>query len=193
VDIGLRDELVSMDDHDQAVRAELAAAGSLIGGYDPRMEAVHRSNAARLRVIVAEYGWPGIPLVGERGASAAWRIVQHSITEPAFMRLCRDLLDAAVARGEAPRWQFAFLDDRIRVYEGRPQRYGTQFRDGPKGLEPYPLVDAARVEEWRKELGLPPLEEIITQLRANPPPRSRDQAAKDEAELQWRREVGWLS
>ena len=50
------------------------------------------------------------------------------------MRQCRDLLDAA-SSGDAPRWQFAIIDDRIRVYEGRPQRYGTQLRDGPR-LEP---------------------------------------------------------
>ncbi len=74
MEIGLRDELVAMDDHDQAVRAELAACGSLFNGYHPRMESVHRTNAARLRIIIAEYGWPGVLLVGERGASAAWRI-----------------------------------------------------------------------------------------------------------------------
>ena len=66
-----------------------------------------------------------IALVGEKGAKAAWRIALHSIAEPAFMRQCRDLLDAASQSGDAPRWQFAIIDDRIRVYEGLPQRYGT--------------------------------------------------------------------
>jgi hypothetical protein len=31
-----------MDEHDQAVRAELAADGTLFDGHHPRMEAVHR-------------------------------------------------------------------------------------------------------------------------------------------------------
>jgi hypothetical protein len=192
VNQSLCDELVAMDEYDQSVRGELAADGSLFDGYHPRMAAVHRANAARLREIVAEQGWPGVPVVGDRGAFAAWRIAQHAIGEPPFMRLCRDLLHAAGARGEAPRWQFALLDDRIRAFEGRPQRYGSQLRDGPNGPEPYPLEDEARVEEWRQEAGLPPLAEVLARARANPPPVPRDQAAKDAAELRWRREVGWL-
>jgi uncharacterized protein DUF6624 len=189
----LRDELIAMDEYDQAVRAELAADGSLFEGYHPRMEAVHRANAARVREILAEFGWPGHSLVGEEGASAAWRIAQHSIGEPAFMRQCRDLLDTASAQGKAPRWQFAYIDDRIRVYEGRPQRFGTQLNEGPNGLEPYPLEDAERVEEWRREIGLPALAEILARARENPPPLPADRAAKEAAELAWRRSVGWIS
>ena len=43
---------------------------------------------------------------------------------------------------------------RIDIREGRPQKYGTQ--SGPDGL--CPLLDASRVNEWRKEVGLPPIE-----------------------------------
>src|SRR5690349_3021734 len=107
-----------MDGHDQLVRAELAADGSLFEGYHPRMEAIHRANAARLREIIAAHGWPGKSLVGTDGAQAAWRIAQHAIGEPDFMRHCRDLLNEAHARGEVPGWHFAFIDDRIRVFEG---------------------------------------------------------------------------
>ena len=40
------------------------------------------------------------------------------------------------------------------IREGRPQKYGTQ--SGHDGL--CPLLDASRVNEWRKEVGLPPIE-----------------------------------
>lgn len=185
----LRDELIAMDARDQAVRAELAADGSLFDGYHPRMEAVHRANAARLAAILDAHGWPGIALVGESGASAAWRIAQHAIGDPPFMRRCRDLIDDAVRRGDAPRSHFASTDDRIRVFEGRPQRFGTQIRGGPDGLEPHPLEEPDRVEHLRREAGLPPLAEVLEQSRADPP---RDRVAKDEAERRWRREVGWI-
>ena len=181
-----------MDDYDQAVRAELAADGSLFDGYHPRMAAVHDANAARLQTIILEHGWPTEPLVGEDGASAAHRIAQHAINHPDFMRECRRLLDEASARGAVPRAHFAYIDDRIRVYEGLPQRYGTQWRGGPDGLEPYPLDDAAHVDERRTELGLPTLDD----LRASAPPERRwdpDVARRQEAqELAWRRSVGWL-
>ena len=65
-------ELIALRDHDLAVRTELQADGSLFDGYHPRMEAVHRANAARLREVMAEHGWPGAPLVGAYGAQAAW-------------------------------------------------------------------------------------------------------------------------
>src|SRR5215212_8262265 len=106
----LRDELVRMDDYDQAVRAELAADGSLFVGYHPRMAAVHDANAARLRTIIATYGWPTEGMVGVDGAKAAHRIAQHSINHPEFMRECRRLLDEASTNGEVPRWQFAYID-----------------------------------------------------------------------------------
>src|ERR1044072_4263828 len=102
----LRSELMQMDEHDQAVRAGLAADGSLFDGYHPRMGAVHDANAARLRTIIATRGWRTERLVGVDGAKAAHRIAQHSINHPDFMRECRRLLDEASARGEVPRWQF---------------------------------------------------------------------------------------
>jgi hypothetical protein len=187
-------ELIALREHDAAVRAELARDGSLFEGYHPRMEAVHRVNAARLREIIATHGWPGTPLVGQRGAQAAWLIAQHAIGEPEFMRACRDLLANAVAAGAAPAWQLAYLDDRIRVFEGKPQRYGTQLQAGADGrAEPCPLEDAARVEDLRRDVGLPTLAESLARAIADPPLPPEQRAAKDAAANEWSRRVGWRS
>ena len=191
MDAALRDQLLRMDALDQTVRGELAADGSLFKGYHPRMQAVHRENAARLRDVILRVGWPGEKLVGKDGAQAAWRIAQHSISEPAFMRACRKLLDEASQRGEAPRWQFAMMDDRIRAFEGVPQRYGSQLRETVNGVAPYPLEDVKQVERWRQEVGLPPLGELLSGIRENPPPTAEEIAEQEGAELAWRRKVGW--
>jgi hypothetical protein len=188
----LRAELMQMDEHDQAVRAELAADGSLFDGYHPGMAAVHDANAARLRTIIATHGWPTEPLVGVDGAKAAHRIAQHSINHPEFMRECRRLLDEASARAEAPRWQFAYIDDRIRVFEGLKQRYGTQWRGGLHGLEPYPIEDPDHVDERRAELGLPSLAELRASAPPEPPLNSEAARSLEEQELAWRRAVGWI-
>jgi hypothetical protein len=192
MDSALRDELLRMDARDQAVRAELAADGSLFKGYHARMEEVHRENAARLREIILGVGWPGEKRVGKDGAHAAWRIAQHSIGEPAFMRACLKLLDEASQRGDAPRWQFAMMDDRIRTFEGVPQRYGSQLHETVNGLAPYPLEDSAHVEQWRQEVGLPRLGELLSGIREEPPPTAEEIAERDAAELAWRRKVGWI-
>ena len=70
----LEKALLDMEAHDQSVRSELTAAGALDVTYHPQLEVVHRANASRLRQIIAVFGWPGIALVGDQGAKAAWQI-----------------------------------------------------------------------------------------------------------------------
>ena len=193
MDESLEKALLDMEERDQALRAELTAAGELNEGYHPRLEELHRNHASRLRQMIAVFGWPGSRLVGDKGAKAAWRIALHSISEPGFMRQCRDLLDTASQHRDVPRWQYAILDDRIRVYEGRPQRYGTQLHDGPNGLEPHPLENQSRVNSMRMQAGLPPLAQTLAKARAAHPPVSNEEKAKrDAAELEFRRHVGWI-
>lgn len=47
--------------------------------------------------------------------------------------------------------------------ENGPQKYGahTGYNERTKKGEIYPLEDESKVDEWMKELGLPPLEEYL--------------------------------
>lgn len=192
----LRQELLRLSAEDQAVRAALAADGSLFAGYHPRMEAVHQRNAARLAAIIGQWGWPDAQLVGADGADAAWLIAQHAIGLPDFQRQCLASLREALARGAVPAWQVAYLEDRVRTFEGRPQLYGTQYDWDEQGeLNPLPLDDVARVDERRDELGLPPLAENTQRMRAGVK-QSGEQAPADWAKRQtefveWARRAGW--
>ena len=192
MDESLTKALLEMEARDQALRAELTASRELDERYHPRLEELHRAHASRLRQMIAVFGWPGFTLVGEKGAQAAWRIALHSISEPAFMRQCRDLIDIASHAGDVPRWQFAIIDDRIRVYEGKPQRYGTQLRSGPNGLEPHPLENESRVNSMRMQAGLPPLAQTLAKARAQPQPSAEQSAKLEAGELEFRRAVGWI-
>jgi fibronectin type 3 domain-containing protein len=147
----LRSELLSLRDGDLALREELLAAGELGGAYHPRMEAMHVKNARRLRQLIADHGWPAADLAGADGAEAAWLIAQHSIGEPEFMRIALRLIKECVEQGRAPAWHAAHLEDRIALYEGRPQRFGTQTIDDPHdGLpRPWTLAEPDRVNELR--------------------------------------------
>jgi hypothetical protein len=189
-------ELLRLRAEDQTVRAELAADGSLFDGYHPRMEEVHQRNAARLAEIIKQYGWPDEQLVGTNGADAAWLIAQHAIGAPDFQRQCLAALQEAAARERVPRWQAAYLEDRVRTFEGRPQLYGTQYDWDEHGqLNPLPVDDPARVDERRRELGLLPLAENTQRLRAGAK-QSNEQAPVDWAQrqtefIEWARRVGW--
>src|SRR5215468_9607264 len=131
IDEMLRSELIAMRAEDLGVRAELAAADELGGPYVPRMEAVHIKNAARLRELIAQYGWPAEDIAGRDGAEAAWLIAQHAVGEPAFQRRALALLGACIAEDRLPAWHAGYLEDRIALHEGRPQRYGTQWVQDP--------------------------------------------------------------
>jgi hypothetical protein len=194
--VAIRQELLEMAEEDLRVRAELAANGSLFQGYHPRMRAVHDRHASRLAQILAEHGWPGERQVGADGAQAAWLIVQHAIAQPEFQRQALSVVRAAAARGEVPEWQPAMLEDRIRTFEGLPQRYGTQFDwDAAGQLSPLPIEDRAGVDERRKALGLRALEEEIAARRdaavqGGERPPADWEARQRELEA-WLRDVGW--
>lgn len=186
----LRRELLALASEDGRVRGELATDGSLFEGYHPRMEAVHRQNAARLITVLDRYGWPGKSLVGPEAAEAAWLIAQHAIGEPDFQRRCLRLLEEAANLGEVPAWQPAMLEDRIRMFEGRPQLYGTQLEPDEEGqLKPYPIEDSEHVEERRRRVGLEPLSARLS--RAERVPLPADRTRFDSEYQAWLRRVGW--
>jgi hypothetical protein len=162
VDESLRRELLAMEEEDRRVRQELADNGELGGPYVPRMEAVHVKNAAQLRELIAAHGWPAEDIAGEDGAKAAWFIAQHAIGEPQFQRAALGLLQSCVAEGRTPAWHAAYLEDRISMQEGRPQRFGTQWMDSPDDgrVRPWRLAEPDRVNELRASVGLGPLHPI---------------------------------
>lgn len=192
----LRSELLGMQRDDLDLRAELARDGSLFRGYAERMAALHRRHNDRLHAILREHGWPGRAAVGDDGAEAAWLLLQHAILDPELMRGALPLLERAVQAGEAePRHQ-ALLVDRIRVMEGRPQRYGTSHDWDPQGrMSPSPIEDPAGVEERRRRVGLEPLAENTRRLRAQAeaegqlPPADYEERQREIDD--WARSVGW--
>jgi len=185
----LRKEIIAMREEDLRVRQELLDAGLLGGSYVPRMEALHLKNAARLRQIITDHGWPAEDIVGKEGTEAAWMIAQHAVGEPDFQRLVLRLLQECATARRAPAWHAAYLEDRIALHEGRPQRYGSQWVDDPHDgrARPWKLADPDRVNQFRAAVGLDPLLPIP---EAGPPLPEEQQKAIEES-AQWWRE--WLA
>ena len=184
----LRHHLLGMKAEDLRVRQELLDSGELGGAYVPRMEAVHVRNAARLRALISEYGWPAEDIAGKDGAEAAWLVAQHAIGEPEFQRQVLRLLQDCAAAGRTPAWHAAFLEDRIAMYEGRPQRFGSQWLDDPRDgrVRPWKLADPEHVNDLRASVGLAPLHPI-PELG---PEIAEEHRQRIEAGARWWRE--WL-
>ena len=193
----LREDLLALKRLDESARARLAESGVLFEGYSAEMEQLHADNAAALEAILNEHGWPGVSLVGEDGAEAAWLLAQHAISRPGFQRRCVRDLRKAVAAAEAPGWQEAYLTDRIRMNERRPQVYGTQFDWNADGeLSPWQIEAPAEVDKRRTEVGLVSLAEATERARRHAqeeghgPPEDHQGSLREQTE--WARRVGWI-
>ncbi|MCD0466061.1 DUF6624 domain-containing protein [Flavobacterium sp. ENC] len=184
MNIQIANELIEMARHDLQVRDKLLKEGKLLAGYHPEMESVHKKNAACLNEIINAIGYPTRLIVGREASDAAWLIVQHAISEPALMRKCYELLSRS--DGEVNPQNLAYLHDRICYFEGRPQKYGTQFDN--RGL--YPVEDKEEMIRLRKELKLGELEQnAIIEIKTD----EHKNLHPDDLEFNsWRKQVGWI-
>ena len=192
----LGQELIRRRDHDLAVRQRLLEEGTLSEGYNEEMRAVHEDNAAALERYLDAYGFPTVAVAGQAVQAAAWLIAQHAVSRPPLLRRWRDLLAAQPPETLNERMLLAHLEDRIAVFEGRPQRYGTQFDWDERGqLSPQRTEDVVDVNRRRQELRLLPLAEQTERMRAQAvaeglkPPANR--AERQQKMLAWLKEVGW--
>ena len=187
----LREELKMMQAEDRRVREELLQAGELGEGYAPRMEAIHRRNASRLKEIIGQHGWPDRDLVSDDGTLAAWFIAQHAIGDPEFQKRALTLVQEKVSQGKVPGAQEAYLFDRIAVHEGRPQRFGTQSLPWPDGkYRRWKTEDPEHLNDRRAAMGMPPAEQDPPEIEATPQSLADYQRWLRDYE-DWLRRTGW--
>jgi hypothetical protein len=133
---------------DEGLRAELVALAH---------DASAPASAERLWAVLDDYeAWPGRRLVGDDGEHAAWLVAQLGDTD--LQRRALEHLEAAVDCGDADPAHYAYLLDRLRMADGRPQVYGSQFVAAGDGeVTPWPIEDPGTVDERRARIGLEPL------------------------------------
>ncbi len=193
----LQRQLLDLGRQDEESRTRLLQEGRLFDGYAPEMEQVHLENAARLQRIIDEHGWPGVSLVGEEGAQAAWLIAQHAISNPAFQQGCLAHIVQAVQENDVPPAYFAFLTDRVLFNQRKPQQFGTVFDwDEDDEISPWIIEDEENVDQRRASVGLPPLSHAVATMRqeaAIEGNTSNKSHAKRQQEIEaWARRVGWI-
>lgn len=111
--------------------------------------------------IIETRGWVGASEVGERANMVIWLVIQHAPVEIEERYL--PLLRESVLKGESKGRHLAMLEDRINMYKGLPQVYGSQITtDTETGKYVlYKLIDPEYVNQRRKEIGLGPIEEYV--------------------------------
>jgi hypothetical protein len=154
-DDSLRRVLLALGRRDQAVRDAPDLADSVLSAaFRARMARTDSADAAELQGIIARFGWPTRSMVGVAGAEAAFLVAQHNrglhLEALALMR--------ALPAGQYSPGEYAMLEDRVLVAEGRPQRYGTQLTVAGSGpLRFDSIADLAHLAGLRAAAGLPPL------------------------------------
>ena len=150
--VALREELLKMAALDQKAR-QVAENGDFNA-----LHYVDARNQARLKEIVAQYGWPTFEMVGEDGANASWLLAQHADLDKNFQLEVLALMEPLVQRHQASGKNFAYLYDRTHY----PQRFGTQGACVSRvDWQPLEIEDIANVDERRQAFNMPPLRDYI--------------------------------
>lgn len=193
IDHELRGELVIRARRARDLHNRLIRDGALGPGYHPEQEALDAANADWLAGVLNKTGWPKRSVVGDDGAAAAVQLLQRAMGRPAIQRQGLELLMQAAEKGEASMIDAAHFADRIAVYEGKRQLFGTQLDWGPDGaLTPAPIAEPEKVDQRRALVGLPPIADLMAQAREaalDGPPA--DLAERREAFEAWAKSVGW--
>ncbi|RDC55708.1 hypothetical protein DU508_15680 [Pedobacter chinensis] len=192
----IAEKIIALKRADLEFREKLIQNGQLGEGYNEEMKKLHNRNAKTLNDLIDTIGYPTIDKVGKEASEAAWLIIQHSIEQPRFMKKCVELLETAVNENKADPKNLAYLIDRIAVFEGKPQLYGTQFDWNEKGeLSPNPFDNLTKVNERRKSIRLNTLEEqteIIRRQAQNENQSLPVDFEKRKREIEeWKKNVGW--
>lgn len=193
----IAETIIDLKNADLALREKLVQSGQLSNGYHQEMNELHTRNAKILSEIIDAIGYPTIDKVGKEANDAAWLVIQHSIAHPEFLKKCINLLEKAVHENKADPTSLAYLSDRIAVFEGKKQLYGTQFDWDEYGdLSPNSFDDLNNVNERRKSIGLNTLEQQTELIRTqakneNQSPPTDFEKRKLEMEA-WKRKVGWI-
>ena len=159
----LRDELLRRVEEEQALRAQWIDQKeneNLIR----RIEEIDAQNTSWLEEMIEEKGFPGVSVVGDDGTQAMFLLIQHSPSLE-FQKKCLTLMEVAEKHGEIAPIHLAYLTDRVRMRENKPQVYGTQGRMMEHGkIVPYAIEDEEHVDERRQAVGLEPVAEYFKRM-----------------------------
>ena len=160
----LRRQILKMEKKDQTARN--ISPEQLSGGHTKAFERLGKVDGYNLKVlrkIVGTYGVPTAQMIGLDGVQAFWLLVQHADGDIHLQE--RVLQEIRSGASGIPLDEIALLTDRVRINQGRPQIYGTQFYKVGDTFVPKEIEDAADLNERRKKMGLMPLSDYECVLR----------------------------
>lgn len=146
----IKKQLELIRDRDQKVRIGMDSAA--FAYY------IDSTNLVQIELLIAKFGWLGKSFVGSRGNQTCFLIIQHadSATQVKYL----PMMQKSVEEGESSAADFALLQDRVLMRQGKKQIYGSQVVIDKQGNNIfYPIGDEKNVNLRREKVGLQPIEE----------------------------------
>ncbi len=123
------------------------------------------SNLLFVLEVINTYGWLGDDVVGIKGNSAIFLVIQHSDINTQEKML--PILRTAVREKKARPSDLALLEDRISVARTGKQIYGSQYYEDKTVKKLYPIIDPVNVNVRRNEMGLSTLEDYLKMIESD--------------------------
>ena len=118
-------------------------------------------NLIKVKAILDKFGWLGSEVVGQKGNSTLFLVIQHSDqkTQEKYLPMMRE----AVKNGNAKGSSLALLEDRVALGQGKKQIYGSQISRNPETnlFCVMPLENPESVNERRAQVGLGTIEDYV--------------------------------
>jgi hypothetical protein len=111
---------------------------------------------AELKEIVARRGWPTIAMVGFDASNDAMGMLTHT-PDHAWQLSLVPKLERLAKDGKIDGAQLALVVDKELVSEGKPQRYGTQFKVVEGKMEMVAVEDPEALDARRAMVFLMPI------------------------------------
>jgi hypothetical protein len=153
----LRAELEEIYDLDQGIRSidwDTISSPEASIAFSMKVMAIDSVNQTRVIPILEQHGWLPKSKIGEKAASAIFYVVQHSNT--ATIEKYLPQMEALAKQGEASATDAAKMRDRLLMFQGKKQIYGTQAAGWVRpegGHVIWPIEDVEHVNDRRKEVG----------------------------------------
>jgi hypothetical protein len=122
---------------------------------------IAENNFQLMEDMISEYGWPKYSMVGDLAADAPLLVINHHESKEVRKKYLT-AIEVNCLIGQGSCMEYAKIQDRILVDEGKLQIYGMQFRyTYDRTLEPFPIVDPEYVDQRRLSIGLEPIKDYL--------------------------------
>jgi hypothetical protein len=158
-DAALRAELLKMRDEDQRARGvdpDAKSKGHM--QIATNLTEIDAALTSELKLIVSGKGWPTISMVGIDASNAAMLVLTHT-RDHAWQVSMLPTLENLADQKKIDASTLALVIDKELVFEGKLQRYGSQFKQMDDGtIAMYGVEDPGGLDRQRARVMMPPID-----------------------------------